>query len=266
MRLTVYSFLLALLIPFVCRADSVWQEMDELCAMSMPAPTVSWNPISGLVGHWTMNDSNANTVVVDNIGSNNGANVRNTALVSTNGVVNKALAYNGLVDSDRTTISTAYGITKYNSFSVVFWMYIPSLPNRGAMVKIGSTTTGNTILMGNNDSADSSITLLHEYVVWIPTGYTFPSTGWFHIGWVFQPNTPNTRNIVYVNGVSVYDATSTSITSPGSATIYLGGYKATNGNNRYYKGSLDDVRIYNRALTASEISAIYNGGSGTEKE
>ena len=31
-------------------------------------------------------------------------------------------------------------------------------------------------------------------------------------------------------------------------------------NIGYFNGLIDDVRIYNRALSAAEISAMYNGG------
>jgi hypothetical protein len=36
------------------------------------------------------------------------------------------------------------------------------------------------------------------------------------------------------------------------------------GLERYFKGSIDDIRLYNRALTESEIVALYheNGWSG----
>jgi hypothetical protein len=33
---------------------------------------------------------------------------------------------------------------------------------------------------------------------------------------------------------------------------------------QFFNGSLDDVRIYNRALSAAEISSLYNGGAGCQ--
>ena len=30
------------------------------------------------------------------------------------------------------------------------------------------------------------------------------------------------------------------------------------GNRRYFRGALDDVRIYNRALSAEEVKALYD--------
>jgi hypothetical protein len=50
-----------------------------------------------------------------------------------------------------------------------------------------------------------------------------------------------------------------------TGSLYIGTdlNKDTSG---YFGGRIDDVRVYGRALTADEVSAIYNGGVGTEGE
>ena len=57
----------------------------------------------------------------------------------------------------------------------------------------------------------------------------------------------------YLNGVYVDNVSSV------SATFYFDGFKI--GRNRngdaYFNGVIDDVRIYNKALTASEISTLF---------
>jgi hypothetical protein len=59
---------------------------------------------------------------------------------------------------------------------------------------------------------------------------------------------------LYVNGVQVatnsQSGTVSSITS-----INIGRYS---GSGYYVNGLIDDVRVYNRALSASEVAAIYN--------
>ncbi len=62
---------------------------------------------------------------------------------------------------------------------------------------------------------------------------------------------------IYLNGnLDTSYATSTSYIGYSSLPLYLGW--SGNGASEYYKGKIDDVRIYNRALTASEIMTIYN--------
>jgi hypothetical protein len=45
------------------------------------------------------------------------------------------------------------------------------------------------------------------------------------------------------------------------STCYL--FIGTAGTSQYFNGSIDDVRIYNRALSASEVQQLYNLGAGT---
>lgn len=43
--------------------------------------------------------------------------------------------------------------------------------------------------------------------------------------------------------------------------LYVGA-DLDNGNRAFYEGLMDDVRLYNVAMTAEEVAAIYNGGNG----
>ncbi|MCP6335936.1 LamG domain-containing protein, partial [Klebsiella pneumoniae] len=45
----------------------------------------------------------------------------------------------------------------------------------------------------------------------------------------------------------------------GTYKTYLG---ADPPGTRYFKGLMDDVRIYNRVIDAAEVTALYNSGNG----
>jgi prepilin-type N-terminal cleavage/methylation domain-containing protein len=71
--------------------------------------------------------------------------------------------------------------------------------------------------------------------------------------WYYLVGTADASNRkIYINGSLVASGAGGSV-SPGSQTFLLG----TDGNYRL-SGLLDDVRIYNRALSAAEIAAMYN--------
>jgi arabinan endo-1,5-alpha-L-arabinosidase len=61
---------------------------------------------------------------------------------------------------------------------------------------------------------------------------------------------------VYIDGVQV--ATSGSLVNPVSSAghAYIGNSGFSTG---YFNGTIEDVRIYNRALSATEIEEIYSG-------
>ena len=61
---------------------------------------------------------------------------------------------------------------------------------------------------------------------------------------------------IYINGVANTTATSSFFFTYYPVVFRLG--YSTQGPNYYYGGLLDDVRIYNRALSAAEIAAIYD--------
>jgi len=63
---------------------------------------------------------------------------------------------------------------------------------------------------------------------------------------------------LYKDGVFINSVSGGGIAS--STTVFQ--IAGANGNTiRYFNGSLDDVRVYNRALSANEIAAIYHAGS-----
>ena len=65
---------------------------------------------------------------------------------------------------------------------------------------------------------------------------------------------------LYRNGVQVAQQTKADSSTYSAGAGYVGGYAGTGGNNTYdlERAAVDQVRIYNRVLTATEISALAN--------
>jgi len=61
---------------------------------------------------------------------------------------------------------------------------------------------------------------------------------------------------VYINGVADY-MNINNITADNSFTSFIIGTANKNDPNQFYTGALDDIRIYNRTLNASEINSLY---------
>ena len=78
-------------------------------------------------------------------------------------------------------------------------------------------------------------------------------------GWVFFAVALSaTTHTMYVNGILTPRVTSSNGTWSGEAsnTIWIGSFQGAN----YFTGYLDDLRIYNRTLTAEEAKTIYLAG------
>ena len=145
-----------------------------------------------------------------------------------------------------------------NDFSISFWIY-PFDLSAHAQCFVGKHTSagGNAFLLGyylnnlqwtlNNNYYNSNITLSNNQ--------------WQHV--VVTVNGNGTTNYVvklYVNGTLRY----TSATISGSANIGSSGKKWVlgmdwDGNTAtdFFYGRMDDVKFFSRAISASDVSALY---------
>lgn len=106
---------------------------------------------------------------------------------------------------------------------------------------------------------------------WVHSGKDFIDNGsntitlgsWTHVAVVW--NYSGKTAYFYINGVfnsSINDNTITE-NSSGSADFQVGNLRNNLSSGTYaFDGSLDDVRIFSRTLTAQEISQLHNQGRG----
>ena len=83
------------------------------------------------------------------------------------------------------------------------------------------------------------------------TFFDVPVGQWTHLAWVFDGQ----EMFGYVNGVFSARLKMT-LGAPNLAPLFIGG-TGTCGNS--YRGSMDEVRLYNRALGAAEVASVFNG-------
>ncbi|MFN5544082.1 MAG: LamG domain-containing protein, partial [Bacteroidota bacterium] len=88
-----------------------------------------------------------------------------------------------------------------------------------------------------------------------------PTTNkWYHLVVTLNQNTGNNSGIkkIYLDGQLVSTCNYTDKNPDNTDSIYIGG----DG----FKGKIDDVGIWNRALTQKEITALYTGGVNTQSK
>ncbi len=81
-------------------------------------------------------------------------------------------------------------------------------------------------------------------------------TGWHH----YALTCDGTTAVAYVDGASVGSATNlpSRSQSPAPITVYTGKDDPVGGANRFGKGIIDELALFDRALTAAEVAAEYN--------
>jgi hypothetical protein len=81
---------------------------------------------------------------------------------------------------------------------------------------------------------------------------TLTNNVWTHFAWTYDGST----HTLYLNGVA-----SSNSTNGSNVGIDGNNYLARRQAGNYFHGDIDDVRIYDRALTSAELGSLVNGGS-----
>jgi len=211
----------------------------------------------GLVGAWCPSVSGRGLVLPDLSGYNNHGTLTNMDpgtdwVASGNGL---ALDFDGVDDYVNAKIPTIELSTDVCTLSL--W-YKNSAGTTGVYAALCSSTSGTQFLIfqasgsainlgqRNNASGDTST-----------SGGTWQSASWKNI---IAVSTPSSLTL-YSNGLQ----TSTLSRTSGATTfnqISIGALNRAGSLSNYSISQQDDVRIYNRALTASEIQLLYIGGRG----
>ena len=105
---------------------------------------------------------------------------------------------------------------------------------------------------GNGTSSNSNV-LTHTY--------TLTQSTWYHVCFTRDDSTNVTK--FYING-SLQDTETVSVSSsyPSGATGVIGDLNYSAGLNYNWLGEIDQVRIFNKALSSSEVSKLYGNGAG----
>ncbi len=146
-------------------------------------------------------------------------------------------------------------VSSVSNFTIAAWIKADSLTNWMRILDFGTGTTAYMMLTpdaGTTNALRFAITTSGGNGEQQLNGPVLTAGTWYHIAVVLSGNT----GTLYVNGAAV--ATNTSMTlhpsSLGSTTHnYLG---KSQFSDPAFLGTIDDFRIYSRALSASEILAL----------
>ncbi len=205
---------------------------------------------NGSVGWWPLN-GNAN----DQTGGNHGGVFGATPTNGQTSQPNSAYAFNGTT-SYITGTAPNVGIA---NITMSAWGFVQAGVTKGTLVHVG-TNNGYSIGVGSGfNSTDGRLTVLFPQRRWVYTSTTVTS-GWHLFTVTLAADSTPT---VYLDGVSMGTYTGLAPTTP-TAQISIGrniGDEGANQAERTFNNSIDDVRLYNRALTGAEILALYNQGA-----
>ena len=210
-----------------------------------------------LVGYWPLNEGTG-TVAYDYSGNNATGSWHGT-LAGANGYYSTGKSggwagyFNG--SNDYVNVSSTAAIGSSN-FTVTLWVNSSNSSQVNANV-LGKPDTGTSanvnyqFWLGSNGSDARFYTGNGSTYQSLDLSAPLSNSNWHQ--WVIVAN--GAQLIQYVDGQKLGSATQTLTPASNASPLQIGG-----GLNYYYNGSINNVRIYNRALSATQIAAMYSGG------
>jgi chitodextrinase len=205
-------------------------------------------PTNGLIGYWNF-DEDTGSVAHDTSGS--GYNGVVSGATWTTGKINSALNF-----SVNTNSVTTPNIALGKTFSLTAWVN-PTVLTQASYVRIAENYYWSGLYVGANAAGTAYKIIVNNgagatgtcgVILGCAEGGTITS-GWHLVTATYDGATAR----LYVDNALVGSDT---FTAPGNTTLPLSIGHSSYGNA--FNGAIDEVRLYNRALTATEVSAIYN--------
>ena len=227
-----------------------------LVAQNIP----SYVPKNGLVGYWPFN-GNAN----DESGNGNHGTVNGATLTTDrNGVGNSAYSFDGYSNFISVPNSSSIDITG-KEISITLWLNQQNLNSdflqKGISKSGWGIGSGYELLYRNTYNGDNGAIQLSWAHGGLQQTYDFNSKNskWINITTVFS----NGIGSFFVDGklISTNKGVGQAFTNFISNNYPLLFGKRTSGQQYcgYVKGIMDDIAIYNRALTEQEVKQLYAG-------
>ena len=208
----------------------------------------------GLMGYWTFDGVDMISNVNDRSGNNNDG--RLTSTISTTTVPGKwgqSLNFDGTGDVRGFTASP---VAQAAPISACLWVKPDDTTSRTVVADRDSTTNGWQF--GVNRTTVGNLSLIHDAsVVQVASGVT--AGEWNHVCYSWDSVT--TLTSFYNNGTLRGSSNLAAEGETRTGTPFRIGHSAATGFSTPFKGAIDDVRVYSRVLTGTEITALYRSGS-----
>lgn len=223
------------------------QVVTVFAQVNLTKGLVAYYPFSG-----NTNDISGNNLNASNFGAILTSDAKN--------LPNRAYEFNGTNANILLPYSPRFNFAATDSFSISCWIQ--------PQTNLLSTTQALIVkaTFNSNPQAANWSYGLYTLLDKVMSGYTSnnflnsittlqKNSCWYHIVVTYK----NGFWYLYVNGkVEAQELTQTKfITQDASVTSVIAFGKKGGSNGDYYKGKLDEVRIYNRDLTKIEVAALY---------
>lgn len=208
-----------------------------------------------LVAAWELDDLSDSTGRGNTLTNNNSATGNTGKLDNAVYVVAASAQYL----SRASTSDVAHGDI---DFTIAGWFYRDA-DATGTIIAKFQDSSGNReydVEYNTNDSLRFYVwdSAANGTTVFWPSGL---ATGQWHFFIAWHDATADTINLKVNNGTTASVSTGGAIQGTGSAPMWIGG-RDVSGSERYFDGRIDNIYMWKRTLTTTEMTNLWNGGAG----
>ena len=248
--------------------DSILNQIVTIQNPSICNPVPFYVPTNGLVGWWGFNGNAQDGSGNGNHGTVNGATLTTDRFGNQNG----AYSFDGVGDYIDVNLNSILS----NGLSISVWINTSlsnaSFGHKGIIWNRLSGPQGNPPFPPNQGTG---IMIYHNGLLCLAsdgnnlvgienTGQFYNNSLWYHIVFSYNNNTASTK--IHVNGIEVLSNTTSIIggINLSYTSVKFGKDEIVGYGNRNWFGLIDDIGIWNRALTQQEITNLYNSQLPTQ--
>jgi PKD repeat protein len=209
-----------------------------------PSGTGATTSNNGLVAAYGFEETSG-TTATDASGKGNNGTI-NEAIRTTSGRYGKALDFDGV--NDWVTINDSASLDFSTGMTLEAWVYPTSQSNGPNTVILKEAPGAEVYSLYSEEELNLPASYFNDGSYRSVTGPNrLPANTWTHLVAIYDGQYQR----LYVNGVEVAKNAATTPIQQSSGVLRIGGNSVW---GEYFDGYIDEVRIYNRALTATEVS------------
>ena len=176
-----------------------------------------------------------------------------------NGQSNKAMDFDGSTDYIKRNNTAVLSFGSSQDFSISTWFNTSNAPSYTAIVgkKWSWIATGAGYGISMEDGQVKAVISDSTDLTTSVSGTTYNDGEWHHVVATFDRSGSQR---LYVDDVLKDTDSISAVDDVGNSTMYIGRWAIDSwGGYTFFNGSIQDVRIYNKVLSATEIGELYQG-------
>ena len=224
---------------------------DQLLGLSFVAAVAEWpaDLKTGMLLYYSFDKNGGASVRNLGISKRNRNGRVRGATWTANGKVGGAYEFDGQDDY----IESNEHLLDLRSLSFTAWLYVDAVGSGTQTLFIEADRTPGKILMLSLNPGNQLAFRTKDNSV---AGAHVPTRRWFHIAAVANDETK--RKEIWIDGVKVCDASFGGGANIGAHhRLHLGCFDNGSPHRNFFKGKMDEVRFFTRALSGTEIRMLY---------